>query len=52
MKHSDNYTFDELIEALEILLDADIRLKSSGQDPKTVLEYALLRICGQGSVGK
>jgi DNA polymerase-3 subunit delta len=47
LKHSDNYTFEELIEALEILLDADIRLKSSGQNPRTVLEYALLRICGR-----
>jgi DNA polymerase-3 subunit delta len=51
MKQSDNYTLKELIGALEILLETDIRLKSSGQDPKTVLEYALLRICGRGAKG-
>ena len=46
LKQSDNYTFEELTGALEILLDADLRLKRSGQDPKTVLERAILRICG------
>jgi len=44
--HADNYTFDELAEALEVLLDADIRLKTSGQDPKLVLERVILAICG------
>jgi DNA polymerase-3 subunit delta len=44
--HSDNYTLDELAKALEVLLDADIRLKTSGQDPKLVLERAILAICG------
>lgn len=43
--HSDNYTFEELSDALEILLDADIRLKTSGQDAKIVLEHAVLQIC-------
>lgn len=45
LKQSDNYTFEELINALEALLDADIRLKTSGQNAKIVLEYAILRIC-------
>jgi len=46
--HADNYTFDELAEALELLLDADIRLKTSGHDPKLVLERVILAICGPG----
>jgi hypothetical protein len=44
--HSENYTFDELAEALEILLAADMRLKTSGQNAKLVLEHAMLAICG------
>ena len=46
LAHSDNYTFDELAGALEILFDTDIRLKTSGQDARLVLEHAILRICG------
>lgn len=45
-KQSDNYAFEELTGALEVLLDADIRLKTTGQDAKIVLEAAMLRICG------
>jgi DNA polymerase-3 subunit delta len=45
-KQSSNYTMAELTGALELLLDADIRLKSSGQNAKVVLENATLRICG------
>ncbi|MDY6951060.1 MAG: DNA polymerase III subunit delta [Thermodesulfobacteriota bacterium] len=43
---ADNYRLDDLAEALEALLDADIRLKTSGQDPKLVLERVILAICG------
>ncbi len=46
LKQSDNYTLEELIGAMEVLLDADIRLKRSGQDAKIVLEHAILRIQG------
>lgn len=46
-RQSGNYTLKELINALEILLEADMRLKGSAQDPKLVLEYALLGICGR-----
>jgi DNA polymerase-3 subunit delta len=49
LKHSDNYTFEELARALETLLDADLRLKRSGQDSKMVLERAILRICGDSN---
>ncbi|MBW1742896.1 MAG: hypothetical protein JRJ47_05635 [Deltaproteobacteria bacterium] len=45
-KQSNNYTITELTRALELLLDADIRLKTSGQNAKVVLENATLRICG------
>jgi DNA polymerase III delta subunit len=44
--HSDNYTFDELAQALEVLLDADMRLKTTGQDARLVLAHAILNICG------
>ena len=46
LKQSGNYTLEELISALDVLLDADIRLKSSGQYAKIVLERAILRTCG------
>ncbi|MBW1896622.1 MAG: DNA polymerase III subunit delta [Deltaproteobacteria bacterium] len=46
LKQSDNYTFEELTSALETLLDTDVRLKRSGQNPKLVLERAVLQICG------
>jgi len=51
LKQSDNYTLEELIGALEILLDADIRLKRSSQDAKIVLEHAILRIHNPQSEG-
>jgi DNA polymerase-3 subunit delta len=43
----DSYTFEELVSALEILLDADIRLKTTGQHPKIILEHAIMRICAK-----
>jgi len=42
---SSNYSTDELIIAFEILQDVDIRLKSTGQNPRLVLEHALINIC-------
>jgi DNA polymerase-3 subunit delta len=45
MKQSHNYALDELIVALGFLLDADLRLKRSSQNPKLVLEHAVLNIC-------
>jgi DNA polymerase III delta subunit len=55
LKQSHNYTPEELKGAMELLLDTDIRLKSSGQNAKMVLEYAVLGICrleATGSSGK
>ncbi|HID30320.1 MAG TPA: DNA polymerase III subunit delta [Desulfobacterales bacterium] len=46
LKQSGNYTLEELIGALEVLLEADIRLKRSGQNARIVLEHAILRIHG------
>jgi DNA polymerase III delta subunit len=44
--HSENYTFEELDEALGILLDVDIRLKTGAGDAGLMLEQTILRICG------
>jgi DNA polymerase-3 subunit delta len=44
LKQSGNYTLEELIGALEILHEADIRLKRSGQNAGIVLEHAILRV--------
>jgi len=46
LEFSENYTFRELLESLEILLQADRALKSSGQSSKLVLERAIMEICG------
>lgn len=48
LQNSYNYTLEELIRALELLLDTDLRLKSAGQNPKMVLEYGVLSICKIG----
>ncbi len=45
LQNSERYTRDELLNAFEILGEADIRLKSSGMDHKLVLEEAIIRIC-------
>jgi DNA polymerase-3 subunit delta len=45
LKQSHNYTLEELIGALELLFDADLRLKGSGQNAKMLLEHAVLGIC-------
>ena len=39
------FSEEELAEALLLLLDADRRLKSTGQDPRLVVEAAALAIC-------
>jgi DNA polymerase-3 subunit delta len=51
LKQSHNYTPEELKGAMELLLDTDIRLKSSGQNAKMVLEYAVLGICRLEATG-
>ena len=38
------YTLTQLKAALEVLSDADRRMKSTGEDPKTILEELILRL--------
>ncbi|MFC1881611.1 DNA polymerase III subunit delta [Thermodesulfobacteriota bacterium] len=45
-KKSERYTKEELLEAFDSLNEADKQLKSSGQNPKLVLEKVVLDICG------
>jgi len=45
LKNSERFTKNELISALEILSEADVRLKSTGQNPKLILEQAIIKIC-------
>ncbi len=47
LQKSEKYTTPELIEAFECLRRADMRLKSSGQRPRLILEEAILKICRQ-----
>jgi DNA polymerase-3 subunit delta len=42
---SDRFCREELVNALESLLDADGRIKSTGTDPRLVLERVILGIC-------
>ena len=42
---SDKFTKETLILAFEALSEADRRLKSTGQNPKLILEDAILKIC-------
>ncbi len=45
LQKSDKFTKNELIYALECLSEADLKLKKTGQNPKLVLEDALIKIC-------
>ena len=45
LKKSDGFSRDTLISAVEILAEADKKLKTSSQSPKLVLENAILGIC-------
>ena len=42
---SDSFTADRLFQTLEFLNRADLRIKTSGQDKKLILEEAILNIC-------
>ncbi|MGD8892462.1 MAG: hypothetical protein PVF94_05485, partial [Desulfobacterales bacterium] len=44
---SEMFTTDELIAVLESLGQADLRLKSTGQKPRLILEKLILFICQQ-----
>jgi len=42
---SERFTKNDLLDALELLSEADIQLKSKGQDAKLVLERSIFGIC-------
>ncbi|MGD9364653.1 MAG: hypothetical protein PVH87_03080 [Desulfobacteraceae bacterium] len=42
---SDNYTMEELVQSLGLLNRADLRLKSTGQDPAMVVRKTIMEIC-------
>ena len=50
-KKSERYTKKELLEAFHSLNEADKLLKSSGQNPKLVLEKVILEVCGNQDQG-
>ena len=45
MLKSENYTHRELVEAMARMGEADVRLKSSGQDPTLVIKHLVMGIC-------
>lgn len=49
LQKAENFSRDELTHALRLLYEADIRLKTTGQTPKLVLERALISICRKKS---
>ena len=46
LQQADSYTEQEIVEAFHQLHDADVKLKSTGQNAKLILESALFKICG------
>ena len=47
LKKSELFTKTDLTDALDLVNEADIQLKSSPQDPKLVLEKVIMSICQQ-----
>ena len=45
LKKTDGFSQDKLVNALEVLGEADKKLKTSSQPPKLVLEKVILHIC-------
>lgn len=45
---SDNFSYQELSNAIIAVNDVDFKLKSSGSDPDILLENLLIRICNTG----
>lgn len=52
MTHAENYCLEELASGLELCLDADRRLKTTGQDARLILENLVFRLCEASSVPK
>jgi len=49
LKNAGRFTRAELAGYLELLLRTDLALKTTGQDPRLLLERLLIRVCGAGS---
>jgi DNA polymerase-3 subunit delta len=45
LQKSEKFTEIELLAAMRFIHEADLRFKSSGQDPKLILENIILKIC-------
>ena len=52
LQQSESYTKKEIEEAFHHLHDADVKLKSTGQNAKLILESTLFKICGNGEEKK
>jgi len=46
-RFSERFSGEELVRHLEALLDADLALKTTGQDPRLVLERLILCLCSR-----
>jgi len=44
-RFSERFSREELIRRLEFLLEADLALKTTGQDPRLLMERLVLRLC-------
>lgn len=47
LRNSTRFSYGELMGHLELVLAADAAMKSTGQDPRLLLERLLIEICGQ-----
>jgi DNA polymerase-3 subunit delta len=45
LKKADNFSLDTLISAMIDLSEIDLRMKSTGQDPRMLLETFLIKLC-------
>ena len=48
LKKAERFSRADLLRALEAVREADIKLKSSGLNPRLVLERVILSLCGGG----
>ncbi len=49
LKNAERFTRAELAGYLELLVRTDLALKTTGQDPRLLLERVLITVCGAGS---
>lgn len=47
LKHAGRFSWNELVRFLDMLIDADLALKSSGADPGILMERLILDLCGE-----